>query len=77
MTESMLNKNLIDIQNFGNELFPRAFFCQAFSALFLYLSYNSYLVYKREMEHTTNSGSDSYPGEDQAQPPSTAELTIL
>jgi len=34
-------------------------------------------VYNREMENFTNSGSDSYPGEEKAQPPSKAELAIL
>jgi len=41
------------------------------------LGYNFYLVYNREMENLSNSGSDSYTGEDQAQPPSKVELTIL
>ena len=41
------------------------------------MGYNLILVYKREMEHKTNSGSDTFTGEEQAQPPSKAELAIL
>jgi hypothetical protein len=48
-----------------------------FPANFVFLGFNNYLVYKREMENLPNSGSDSFTGEDQAQPPSQAELAIL